>query len=102
MSTADDIKKMTQQFVENKTAQNMETLSLEDLALDWSASKDSPDFDAQTQKLAQSLNNETLQNKINEIQDSINYIHWKQGFYNDVLSGKVKYYSNLVQTKNNK
>ena len=41
-----------------------------------------------------------LQNKINEIQDSINYIHWKQGFYDDVLSGKTKYYSNLVQTEN--
>lgn len=39
-----------------------------------------------------------LQNKINEIQESIDYIHWKQGFYQDVLSGKTKYYSNLVPT----
>ena len=37
-----------------------------------------------------------LNNKINEIQESINYIHWKQNFYNDVLSGKTKYYSNLI------
>ena len=41
-----------------------------------------------------------LQNKINEIQESIDYIHWKQNFYNDVLSGKTKYYSNLVPTEN--
>ena len=41
-----------------------------------------------------------LEHKINKIQDSINYIHWKQGFYDDVLSGKTKYYSNLVQTEN--
>ncbi len=41
-----------------------------------------------------------LEHKINKIQDSINFIHWKQGFYDDVLSGKTKYYSNLVQTEN--
>ena len=41
-----------------------------------------------------------LEHKINKFQDSINYIHWKQGFYDDVLSGKTKYYSNLVQTEN--
>ena len=37
-----------------------------------------------------------LNNKISEIQESIDYIHWKQNFYNDVLSGKTKYYSNLI------
>ena len=37
-----------------------------------------------------------LNYRIQKIQDSIDYIHWKQGFYDDVLSGKTKYYSNLV------
>ena len=37
-----------------------------------------------------------LNNKISEIQESIDYIHQKQNFYNDVLSGKTKYYSNLI------
>lgn len=41
-----------------------------------------------------------LEHKIDEIQDSIDYINWKQGFYDDVLSGKTKYYSNLIQTEN--
>ncbi len=41
-----------------------------------------------------------LDNKIKEIEESIKYIHWKQGFYNDVLSGKTEYYSNLVLTEN--
>ena len=47
------------------------------------------------------LNNKLkeLEYKINKIQDSINYIHWKQNFYNDVLSGKTQYYSNLTNTK---
>lgn len=34
-----------------------------------------------------------------ELQKSIDYIDWKQGFYDDVLSGKVKYHSNLISTK---
>lgn len=31
-----------------------------------------------------------------KIEDSIAYIDWKQGFYDDVLSGKTKYTSNLI------
>ncbi len=34
-----------------------------------------------------------------EIEDSIVFIDWKQNFYNNVLSGKTKYYSNLIQTQ---
>lgn len=37
-----------------------------------------------------------LKNKIKKLQDSINYIHWKENFYNEVLLGKTKYYSNLI------
>ena len=31
-----------------------------------------------------------------QIQDALDYIDWKQGFYNDVLAGKTRYYSNLI------
>lgn len=41
-----------------------------------------------------------LDHKIKEIRESIDYIHWKQNFYDDVLSGKTKYYSNLLPDKN--
>lgn len=41
-----------------------------------------------------------LQHKIAELQESINYIHWKHQFYDNVLSGKEKYYSNLIPTEN--
>lgn len=41
-----------------------------------------------------------LEHKKQEIQDSIDYIHWKQQFYNDVLSGKTKYFSYLIPTEN--
>ncbi len=38
-----------------------------------------------------------LERKKQEIQDSIDYVHWKQGFYDDVLSGKTKYFSYLIK-----
>ena len=43
---------------------------------------------------------EVLLQSIEDIQKSIDYIDWKQNFYDDVLSGKTKYYSNLIQDTN--
>ena len=47
------------------------------------------------------LNNKLkeLEEKIAKLQHSIDYIHWKQNFYNDVLIGNTKYYSNLTNEK---
>ena len=39
---------------------------------------------------------EDLLKKMAELQASIDYIDWKQGFYDDLLSGKIEYYSNLI------
>lgn len=39
---------------------------------------------------------ETLLHSITELQKAVAYIDWKQRFYDDVLSGKTAYYSNLV------
>ena len=39
---------------------------------------------------------DTLLKQIANLQTSIDYIDWKQHFYDDVLSGKTKYYSNLI------
>ena len=36
-----------------------------------------------------------LEHKVQKINESIDFIHWKQNFYEDVLNGKVKYFSNL-------
>jgi len=44
------------------------------------------------------LKRSALVKKLEQVQNSIDYIDWKQGFYNDVLSGKTKYYSNLINT----
>ena len=37
-----------------------------------------------------------LVERMAEIQASIDYIDWKQGFYDDVLAGRTEYFSNLV------
>lgn len=37
--------------------------------------------------------------QLEQIKQSIDYIDWKQGFYDDVLSGKIKYYSNLISAE---
>lgn len=37
-----------------------------------------------------------LVEKQKKLQESIDYINWKQNFYDDVLSGKTKYVSNLI------
>lgn len=39
---------------------------------------------------------EALLASIEELQKSIAYIDWKQNFYDDVLSGRTAYHSNLV------
>ena len=39
---------------------------------------------------------ETLLQSLTEPQKAVAYIDWKQRFYDDVLSGKTAYYSNLV------
>lgn len=41
---------------------------------------------------------EELRASIKELEDSISYIGWKQNFYDEVLSGKRPYVSNLIRT----
>ena len=39
---------------------------------------------------------ELLRQSIRELEDSVAYIDWKQNFYDEVLSGKRPYVSNLI------
>lgn len=43
-----------------------------------------------------------LEHKKQDLQDAIDFVHWKQNFYKDVLSGKRKYFSYLIPKENNK
>lgn len=38
-----------------------------------------------------------LEESIKILEESIDYIDWKQNFYNDVLTGKREYISNLIE-----
>lgn len=40
---------------------------------------------------------EELLRRMSDLQASVDFIDWKQGFYDDVLSGKTEYYSVEVQ-----
>ena len=40
---------------------------------------------------------EALRQSIRELEDSVAYIDWKQNFYDEVLSGKRPYVSNLIR-----
>ncbi len=39
---------------------------------------------------------EALLRSMTELQKAVDYIDWKQSFYQDVLSGKTEYFSNLI------
>ena len=41
---------------------------------------------------------EALRLSIQELEDSVAYIDWKQNFYDEVLTGKRPYVSNLIRT----
>ena len=40
---------------------------------------------------------EALRASIRELEDSVDYIDWKQNFYDEVLAGKRPYVSNLIR-----
>lgn len=49
-------------------------------------------------KIILDIKRKSLVKQLKQVQDCIDYIDWKQSFYDDVLSGKTKYYSNLINT----
>ena len=42
---------------------------------------------------------QSLQEQMNKLKESMDYIDWKQNFYSDVLNGKRPYISNLIKVK---
>ena len=42
---------------------------------------------------------QSLQEQMNKLKESMDYIDWKQNFYNDVLTGKRPYISNLIKVE---
>ena len=46
------------------------------------------------------IKKQDLIKKQQELQKSIDFIDWKQNFYDNVLDGKIEYYSNLINVDN--
>lgn len=46
------------------------------------------------------IKKQDLIKKQEELQKSIDFIDWKQNFYDNVLDGKTEYYSNLINVDN--
>ena len=42
---------------------------------------------------------EALRASMKELEDSIAFIDWKQNFYDEVLTGKRPYFSNLIRAE---
>lgn len=40
---------------------------------------------------------EVLRQSIRQLEESVNYIDWKQNLYDEILSGKRPYESNLIR-----
>lgn len=40
---------------------------------------------------------EMLMESMEQLQKAVDYIDWKQNYYDDVISGKVEYHSNLIK-----
>lgn len=40
-----------------------------------------------------------LEHKKEEIEEAITFVKWKQNFYQDVIVGRTKYFSNLTNTE---
>lgn len=45
------------------------------------------------------IKQDALREQMKRIQESIDYIDRKQSFYDDVLSGKTPYFSNVIDTE---
>ena len=49
-----------------------------------------------TRKIILQNKREALLQSIEKLQQAVAFIDWKQSFYDKVLSGEMKYYSNLL------
>lgn len=57
------------------------------------------EFSIMQRKEMLSEKREALLGSIKKLEDSVDYIDWKQNFYDEVLSGKRPYVSNLIRAK---
>ncbi|MBS5926972.1 MAG: MerR family transcriptional regulator [Clostridium sp.] len=70
-------------------------MSIKDMKLYMNYCMEGPSTIPERKEMLNKLN-ESLVKKINDLNECINFIENKQAFYDDVLDGKIKYISNLI------
>lgn len=70
-------------------------MSIKDMKLYMNYCMEGPSTIPERKEMLNKLN-ESLVKRINDLNECINFIENKQSFYDDVLDGKIKYISNLI------
>lgn len=70
-------------------------MSIKDMKLYMNYCMEGPSTIPERKEMLNKLN-QSLVKKINDLNECINFIENKQAFYDDVLDGKIKYISNLI------
>lgn len=70
-------------------------MSIKDMKLYMNYCMEGPSTIPERNEMLNKLN-ESLVKRINDLNECINFIENKQSFYDDVLDGKIKYISNLI------
>lgn len=70
-------------------------MSIKDMKLYMNYCMEGPSTIPERKEMLNKLN-ESLVKKINDLNECIDFIENKQAFYDDVLDGKIKYISNLI------
>lgn len=70
-------------------------MSIKDMKLYMNYCMEGPSTIPERKEMLNKLN-ESLVKKINDLNECIHFIENKQAFYDDVLDGKIKYISNLI------
>lgn len=70
-------------------------MSIKDMKLYMNYCMEGPSTIPERKEMLNKLN-ESLVKKINDLNECINFIENKQAFYDDVLDGKIRYISNLI------
>lgn len=70
-------------------------MSIKDMKLYMNYCMEGPSTIPERKEMLNKLN-ESLVKRINDLNECINFIENKQAFYDDILDGKIKYISNLI------
>ena len=85
MSASENIKKLNQKFVENKSKENIESMSLETLAENWKDLQENNEENNDAEKFNSFINEELMQNKVDAYISDLTYGRFSPADFDNVL-----------------